>query len=90
MEVCILMKLYFSDEEKEKDFNKFVLEEDDVLFSGEYIEGSGKSYVITGSAIIDEETYNDFQIEFELLKEPSEETIESIMNEEWDWYNYIC
>ena len=84
------MKEYFTEEQKELEINKVMIEEDNVLIMGESIEGGGKSYVLTGSAVIDGETYHDFQVEFELIKEPEEETAEAIMMQEWDWYDYLC
>ncbi|MDD3570048.1 MAG: hypothetical protein PHY44_02980 [Lachnospiraceae bacterium] len=84
------MKEYFTQEQKEREINKVMIEDDNVLLMGEYIEGEGKSYVLTGSAVIDGETYHDFQVEFELLNEPEEKTAESVMSQEWDWYDYLC
>jgi len=83
------MKAYFSEEQKQKELNKIELEEDEVIILGEFIEGSGKSYIIRGSAIIDGETYRDFEVEFELVNEPNEETIEDIMEVDWEWYDYL-
>ncbi|MEA5084027.1 MAG: hypothetical protein VB018_07695 [Lachnospiraceae bacterium] len=84
------MKEYFTQDQKEREINKVMIEDDNVLIMGEYIEGEGKSYVITGSAVIDGETYHDFQVEFELLNEPEEKTAEAVMSQEWDWYDYLC
>ena len=83
------MKEYFSEEQKNRELNNVYLKEEDVTLSGEFIEGEGKSYIITGEAIIDGEAYKDFEIEFELSEEPSEETIEEIMSTEWEWYDYL-
>lgn len=84
------MKEYFTQEQKQSEINKLIIEEDNVLMMGEYIEGEGKNYVLTGSAVIDGETYHDFQVEFELVEAPKEETAEAVMTMEWDWYDYLC
>lgn len=82
------MKLIFTEEQKE--LHKIYLEEDDLQMEGESIEGKGKQYILTGVATIEGERYHDFQIEFALLQEPAEETIEAILAEEWDWYDFLC
>ena len=84
------MKLTFTEEHIKSELNKFYLEEDDLMMEGEYITGEGKNYVISGVATIVGERYHEFEIEFELLEEPAEETIEAIMAVEWDWYDFLC
>lgn len=84
------MKLTFTEEQLAKELHKFYLEEDDLMMEGEYITGEGKSYVISGVATIEGERYHEFEIAFELLEEPAEETIEAIMEAEWDWYDFLC
>lgn len=84
------MKLAFTEEQIKNELNKFYLEEDDLMMEGEYITGEGKNYIISGVATIEGERYHEFEIEFELLEEPAEETIEAIMAEEWDWYDFLC
>lgn len=84
------MKLTFTEEHIKSELNKFYLEEDDLMMEGEYITGEGKNYVISGVATIEGERYHEFEIEFELLEEPAEETIEAIMAAEWDWYDFLC
>ncbi|WP_405727072.1 hypothetical protein [Anaerotignum sp.] len=84
------MKLTFTEEQIKSELNKFYLEEDDLMMEGEYITGEGKNYVISGVATIEGERYHEFEIEFELLEEPAEETIEAIMAAEWDWYDFLC
>ncbi|MBR6543291.1 MAG: hypothetical protein IKT73_08795 [Anaerotignum sp.] len=84
------MKLTFTEEHIKSELNKFYLEEDDLMMEGEYITGEGKNYVISGVATIEGERYHEFEIEFELLEEPAEETIEAIMAVEWDWYDFLC
>lgn len=83
------MKEYFNEEQKLEELNKIEFEEDEVVFSGDYVEGEGKSYIIVGKAIIDGETYQDFKVELELVEEPEEETIDEIMAVEWEWYDYL-
>ena len=84
------MKLTFTEEHIKNELNKFYLEEDDLMMEGEYITGEGKNYIISGIATIEGERYHEFEIEFELLEEPAEETIEAIMAVEWDWYDFLC
>ena len=84
------MKLTFTEEHIKNELNKFYLEEDDLMMEGEYITGEGKNYIISGVATIEGERYHEFEIEFELLEEPTEETIEAIMAVEWDWYDFLC
>ena len=84
------MKLTFTEEHIKNEINKFYLEEDDLMMEGEYITGEGKNYIISGIATIEGERYHEFEIEFELLEEPAEETIEAIMAVEWDWYDFLC
>ena len=49
-----------------------------------------ENYIITGIATIEGERYHEFEIEFELVEEPAEETLESIMETEWEWYDFLC
>lgn len=84
------MRLTFSEEQIKQEKNKIYLEEDDLLLEGEYLEGEGKRYVISGIATIEGERYHDFRIEFELLQPPKEETAEAVLAEEWDWYDFLC
>ena len=84
------MKLTFTEEHIKSELNKFYLEEDDLMMEGEYITGEGKNYIISGVATIEGERYHEFEIEFELLEEPAEQTIEAIMAVEWDWYDFLC
>ena len=84
------MKLTFTEEHIKNEINKFYLEEDDLMMEGEYITGEGKNYIISGVATIEGERYHEFEIEFELLEEPAEETIEAIVAVEWDWYDFLC
>lgn len=84
------MKLVFTEEQIAKELNKFYLEEDELLMEGEFITGEGKNYIISGVATIEGERYHEFEIEFALLNEPAEQTVEAIMAEEWDWYDFLC
>lgn len=84
------MRLTFSEEQIKQEKNKIYLEEDELLLEGEYLEGEGKRYIISGIATIEGERYHDFRIEFELLQSPKEETAEAVLAEEWDWYDFLC
>lgn len=81
------MKLYFTEEQKEQELNKIYLEEDDLLLEGEYIEGEGRNYMISGVATIEGERYHEFEVVFELAEDANED-IASIMNTEWEWYDF--
>ena len=84
------MKLTFTEEQVKADLNKVFLEDEDVLMEGEWVEGQGKNYIISGVATIDGERYHEFEIEFELTEEPREETLEEIMKGDWDWFDFLC
>lgn len=81
------MKLYFTEEQKARDLNKIYLEEDDLLLEGEYLEGEGKNYMISGVATVEGERYHDFEVLFALVEEAAED-MESIMSTEWEWYEF--
>lgn len=80
------MRLYFSDEQKKNYINNVELE--DLTLHAEYVEGEGLEYIVVGKAIIDNETYNNFVIEFKLVEEPESITAEHIMGTEWEFYDY--
>ena len=84
------MKEYFTQQQIDQELHKIYIEEDDLLLEGEFIEGEGKHYVITGIATIEQERYHDFEIEFNLVELPKEETISVIMDMDWEWYDYLC
>lgn len=84
------MKLTFTEEQKKNEIHKLYLEEDDLLMEGEFVTGEGKNYVISGVATIEGERYHEFEIEFELVAEPAAETLEAIMETEWEWYDFLC
>lgn len=84
------MRFEFTDEQKKNGINMIEIEEDELILEGEYVEGEGKNYVITGIATIEGERYHEFQVEFELVEEPSSESLEDIMETEWEWYDYLC
>ena len=58
------MRINFTEEEIKNEANKVYIEDDDVLIEGEFIEGEGRHFVITGKAVIEGETYHDFETEF--------------------------
>ena len=84
------MKLTFTEEQIANELHKIYLEEDDLLMEGEFVTGEGKNYIITGVATIEGERYHGFEIEFELTQEPAEETLEAIMQTDWEWYDFLC
>ncbi|MFV0314725.1 MAG: hypothetical protein ACK5I7_06425 [Anaerotignum sp.] len=81
------MKLYFTNEQKEQELNKIFIEEDDLILEGEFVEGEGRKYIISGIATIEGERYHDFEVTFELSGDVSDD-LESIMNTEWEWYDF--
>ena len=74
------MKLTFTEEQIANELHKIYLEEDDLLMEGEFVTG----------ATIEGERYHEFEIEFELTQEPAEETLEAIMQTDWEWYDFLC
>lgn len=83
------MNYIFNEQQKKLEINKIEIEEDEIILEAESVEGEGKHYIITGIAEIEGERYHDFQIEFELVQEPKENSVESIMETEWEWYDYL-
>ncbi|MDD3395108.1 MAG: hypothetical protein PHG19_10775 [Anaerotignum sp.] len=81
------MRLYFTEEQKQQELHKIFLEEDDLLLEGVYVEGVGRKYLISGVATIEGERYHEFEVVFELVDDASED-LESIMNTEWEWYDF--
>lgn len=84
------MKLFFTEEQKKNELNRIYIEDDELLLEGEFVEGEGKKYVITGIATIEGERYHEFEIEFELVNVPEDSSLDSIMNIDWEWYDYLC
>ena len=84
------MRIEFTNDEIKDESNKIYIEDDDVLIEGEFIEGEGKNFVLTGKAVIEGERYHDFQVEFELENEPESMTCKDILKEDWKWYDYLC
>ena len=84
------MQYRFTEEQIGAGLHKIDLEEDELLLEGETVTGEGKNYIISGVATIEGERYHEFEIEFELVEEPAEETLEAIMETEWDWYDFLC
>jgi len=84
------MRFEFSEEDIKNEINKIYIEDDDVLLTGEFIEGDGKYFVLTGTALIEGEIYHEFETEFELEEEIIDPTAAEIMAAEWSWYDYIC
>ena len=84
------MKLVFTEEQIAKELNRIYLEEDALLMEGEFVTREGKQYIITGVATIEGERYHEFEIAFELTRPPAEETLEAIMETDWEWYDFLC
>ncbi|WP_352401108.1 hypothetical protein [Anaerotignum sp.] len=81
------MKLFFTEEQKQQERNKIYLEEDDLLLEGEYVEGEGRNFLISGIATVEGERYHDFEVVFELVHDVAQD-LESIMNTDWEWYDF--
>ena len=83
------MRLYFQEEDKAKRLHIVDIPEEDISLEGEFIEGSGKEFVITGIAVIEGERYHNFEIAFGLDEEPAQLTVEGIMALDWQWYDFV-
>ncbi|MDR2903605.1 MAG: hypothetical protein LBU77_03765 [Clostridiales bacterium] len=81
------MKLFFTEEQKANEENK--AEIDDVLFRADFIEGQEKNWILTGSAVVDGETYTNFTVEIETAELPAGESAAEIMAAEWEWYDFL-
>jgi len=82
------MNHIFSDAQKAAGIH--MLEVEEVAFTGERLEGDGKSFRIYGAAVVDGEKYPHFAIEFELEAETANaDDIEAIMAAEWDSYDFL-
>ncbi len=81
------MRIQFTEEQKQRDLNK--IEVEDVLFTADFIEGEGRNWVMTGTAIVEGEVYDGFCIEFETIEVPCDNDIETIMSLEWDTYDFV-
>ena len=84
------LKYIFTEEDKKKEINVIFIEDDNVLVRGEFITKEEDGYILNGSAVIDEETYHDFEVFFALTEEIEFNDIEAIKNAEWDWNDYVC
>lgn len=84
------MKIVFTENEMKEELHKIYLDEDDLLLEGEWLEGEGKRYTISGIATIEGERYHDFLVEFELAEEPKELTAKGILSVDWEWYDFLC
>lgn len=92
------MKVYFDETQKEKEINKIYLEDDDVNMSCDYLEiEDDNTFALWGSAVIENEVYNEFKLVFQLLENDdtlfnkndfTQEKLEKIMSIEWDWYDF--
>ena len=49
-----------------------------------------KIYLEEDDLLMEGERYDEFEIEFELTEEPAEETLEAIMQTDWEWYDFLC
>ena len=82
------MRYDFTEQDIASGINRIEL--DDVLFIAEYIEGSGKNYRMTGSALIDGEKYDEFCLEFETENIPVDGiSAAGILSEDWIWHDFV-
>lgn len=84
------MKLTFTEEQIANELHKFISKRMTFLWRANLSQEMGKNYIITGVATIEGERYHEFEIEFELTEEPAEETLEAIMQTDWEWYDFLC
>lgn len=83
------MKYEFTKEDLENNINEVYFDEDELLLKGEYVEKRDEQYILIGSAIVEEETYHNFEVAFELKDNPSEITAKTLMLSEWLYYEYV-
>ena len=87
------MKYVFTEQDKQDEVNKIVLEGEDVMLIGEYIEdveNEENTYTITGDAVIEGELYHEFVTIFGTVEPVEEPTARAIAMAEWDWFDYVC
>ncbi|MCJ7855110.1 hypothetical protein MUJ63_02205 [Lachnospiraceae bacterium NSJ-143] len=84
------MKIYFTDDEIKNELNKVYIEDEDVLLTVEYVEGEGKEFILFGTAVIEGETYHDFETGVELFNAVSPLAASDILSAEWESYDFIC
>ncbi len=65
------------------------IEEDAIELYVQSIEIKNDFVYYVGSAIIDNEKYNDFTIEVELVEMPKSKSFESLLDASWDTYDII-
>ena len=80
----------FTEEDIKVEMHKIVFEDDEVNFTATHIIGSGKNFKLVGTAVIEGEVYNEFEIIFETVNEVKDLSAKSIMQAEWDWYDFLC
>ncbi len=81
------MKINFTETEIENKIN--IVEIEDIIVYGEYIEILEGYYILFGKAQIEGEMFNGFQVEFTLTEEPKEQTCTSILDVDWNEYDFI-
>ncbi len=69
--------------------NLIFIEEDNIELYVKKIEIKEDVVYFIGSAIIDNEKYNDFTIEATLTEMPTEKSFETLLNAEWDFYDLV-
>ena len=87
------MRMDFTKEDIEGEYNKIELDGEDVTLMGSFIEtveGEENTYTITGDAIVEGELYHDFITIFGLAEAPKAMTARNVAEAEWDWFDYIC
>lgn len=82
------MKLSFTQQQIDTGYNKIEFEEDGVIFYAQSIEGENQCYLLTGKAVIEGETYHDFQVKIQLEQSPEQLSAESIIESDWEWYDF--
>lgn len=83
------MRLDFSENDKENGLNIVDIPDEELTLLGDFLEGEGRQFKITGTAEIEGEKYKNFEIEFYLDSEPANITTLDIMSIEWEWYDFI-
>ena len=81
------MRFLFTEEQEKLKVNVVFVE--DICFSARILEGEGKNFKMNGRAVIENEVYDDFTIEFSTIEDTDGLDAGQIMNLEWDEYDFV-
>lgn len=63
--------------------------EDDIILYVDKIDVDGMDAIFTGTALIDDEKYKDFEVEVTFLETANDKSFEEILELEWDSYDIV-